>query len=618
MSKYRGRRFLAIDGEVIGGAYALLADSEGRSVERPSGLSTAECLEFLARKLPGNASWARVGFGLHLDVNHWVSDLPQADRMALFSGERVGYQSWRLEYVAHRIFRILDARNEPLATIYDAYSMFKASFLDVCRDWLGAAPQEIAEGKARRSEFTAADLEFVRSYNAAECRALEQIMTRVDAYLRATPTETRLRSYYGAGAIAANWLRFCGARSMMRDYSLPDREYSIGPEIIDAWERAYHGGRVEIAGVGTVGPIFRYDLNSAYAAAASHLGRVTYRWVALDKFVDDWSARMAVYLVRWQLPNGAELGPFPVRDERGAISYPLSGLGWYWYPEVKAARTSFGPRRIQVLAGWGCPDGSETAHLGETLLAQYRHRQATAAESPGGARLLKTALAAVWGKFAQRQSLDDSDRPGYWYCLPWAGWITSCVRAQLLAAVRGNEGAILAFSTDGITSVQPLDVPISDDLGGWRVERFDRGTFLLPGLFRLQAGDGRQLDERTRGFERASLNWDAILHDLLVRGRSTIRQRRFIGHVLADTWPEQWGHLRNKFAEVEIGINPAAIERKRVGGYNLHAGFDYAELFCRLGAHEGDPDYLGYGMAPPEDTPASEAEYWGDVAANIV
>jgi len=622
--KYRGRQFLAIDGEAVEGRYVLLADSTDQAVENLDGLTSRECLEFLVRRLPRSASWTRVGYGLHYDLNHWISDFEPDQRIAILRGD-VGtfgevaqldgnpLAEWGVQYIANRIITIWHYPTQRRVTIYDCLGMFRRPFIDAADDWLfGECPQIIREGKERRERFTRFDLDFIREYNAAECRTLVHILEGVRAYLGRLPGGgVDLRGWYGAGAIAASWLRRAGVRRLMRRFDL---RY-VGGDLLDAFARAYHGGRVEARCVGTVGPVWRYDLNSAYAWAASHLGRVTYRWAETDRFEPNIRARMSVYRVRWQLPAGSALGPFPVRDEQGRITYPLSGQGWYWWPEVKAARDIYGARRIRVEYGYSCIDGwrpvgdrQREIGLATVLTTMYQYRHWSEQHHPAGARLLKLALAAIWGKFAQRQSAnDDGDEPGFFYCQPWAGWITSCVRAAILKAAAGNEDAVISIATDGIVTTRELPgLALSENLGAWKVEKYRSGTFLLPGLFKLEGFDGQEQVERTRGFERAAMQWDRLLDELRTSGEGKVYTTRFIGHLMPDLYPSEFRQYRLKFLTIPVRVAPAAIMAKRLGGEPLLREFDYARDHVFLGAHAGDQDFVSLGM-PTIEPPMVEA-----------
>lgn len=626
MSAYQGRQFIAFDGEVIGGRYALLADSEGRSIERPEGLTGAECLAFVARPLPGRATWSRVMFGLGLDVNYWVTDMPKDDRLRFFRGQGVDYLGYTLRWVGGRILTV-DKRNarknklERVATVYDVLGFFRRPFVDVVQDWLGAVDPIIVDGKARRGGFTEFDLDFVRAYNAAELSALVKVMDALRSFLAGVPGGVDLRSWYGPGAIAGSWLRRGGARRWMRWYD----EKHVSRELLDIFELAYHGGRVESRVIGTVGPVWRYDLNSAYAWAIANMGRLTYRWLQVDRFNPDHGARMSVWHVKWNVPASEALGPFPMRHNDGSVSYPASGQGWYWWPEVCAALNAWGGRRIKIGVGYVCPDGDLPMGMGgpdggvgyrDVVRTMYRYRAHIEKSHPAGARVLKLALAAQWGKFAQRKSLDDE--PGFFFCLPWAGWVTSCVRAAILQATRGHQKSVLSISTDGIvTNAELPGLALGDNLGAWRVDRFDRGTFLLPGLFRLANDDGSESVEKTRGYERAAIDWEEVLEQLASDHQAVVTVTRFIGHHLADMFPDQWGAHRLRFTRLGIKLNPDAISAKRVGGHVVPGTFDYRTDAQYLGLHPGNPTLMSWPMRLEDDEhdAVTRAQREGDALA---
>lgn len=358
---------------------------------------------------------------------------------------------------------------------------------------------------------------------------------------------------------------------------------------------------MESFAVGTFsGGVYRYDINSAYAWAASHMGRLSYRWLPVERFLPDYAARMSVWFVRWRLPFGTRVGPFPVRDQLGGITYPLAGAGWYWWPEVKAAQSVYGTRRIRVERGWLCeeghrPVGTDEHNLATVLTTMYQYRHWIRDHHPHGARLLKLALASVWGKFAQRHSATNDDEPGWYFCLPWAGWITSMTRAAVLQATKGAGDAIIAIATDGIVSTRELDVARSDNLGAWRLELFSKGTFLLPGLFRLEAFDGGENVEKTRGFSAAEIRWRELLDELNQTHQARVIVRRFIGHVLPDLWPELEPH-RLTFVKVPITIRPAAILAKRMGGDFVKGDFRFDRDHAFIGAHEGSEDFVSWPM----------------------
>jgi hypothetical protein len=63
------RPFVGVDGEGWGKTYALLADSGGHSLTRPSGISSQEAFEWLSYLPERNGEANFVGFALGYDIN---------------------------------------------------------------------------------------------------------------------------------------------------------------------------------------------------------------------------------------------------------------------------------------------------------------------------------------------------------------------------------------------------------------------------------------------------------------------------------------------------------------------------------------------------------------------
>jgi hypothetical protein len=615
--RYYGVRWIAFDGEAIDGKYILLVDSTGQSIANDDGISTAECLRFVARRLPRSAGWRRCMFGMTFDIHHWIRDLPKEARIEFLRGEMVtfkdGDEGWSLQWIGQRILTITPhGKKTDTIRIWDAYHWFATSFIRACETWGIEVPPIIHMGKALREDLSKwkEDGRLVE-YSVLECQKLTELMALLAEAVEEMPGSPKLNNWHGPGALAAHYLRKVGARKQMRDFS----GAHIGPEMFDAFARAFHGGRIEQRIAGTVEPVYRYDLRSAYSWAAWHLGPVGYQWLPVEKWDGEPWAKMSVWRVSWDVPDSAPFGPLPWRRGRDtgySISYPQRGEGWYWWPEVKAALVTWGARHVKVHEGYVCRRGDRETTLQPLLRALDRDRQRWA----GDARedLYKRAMVAIYGRICQRRGRDGW--PGFFYCLPWAGWITSCVRAALLNAVRGNEDVVIAFTTDGVLTTRELPLTLNPaKLGGWRVEKFREGTFLLPGLYRLYRDDFSQVEEKTRGFERAQVAWGHIIDQLNTGKRGTVTVRRFVGHGLADHWPDKFAEHRLQFRNFRIHIDPFVQSSKRAGSRALlrasAAGeFDWSKQSSVLGILPGDEHLRISARAKLPNAWESRAETW--------
>src|SRR6202007_436578 len=91
-----------------------------------------------------------------------------------------------------------------------------------------------------------------------------------------------------------------------------------------------------------------------------------------------------------------------------------------------------------------------------------------------GQMVLKLALNSLYGKMAQGVGYGNGNPK--WQSYFWAGAITAWTRAQIMKLITMQTPLMIA--TDGVFFSQPLDIPTSDEIGGWSGS-YSEGFFLL-------------------------------------------------------------------------------------------------------------------------------------------
>lgn len=600
--------FVGLDGEGVGNRYVLLQDSRGGLAWNRRGLSTAECFSWLvarwkdARSEHPNPVFAV--YGARYDFDHWLRDLPDEEHAALNSKEKEpvwlqgDFRGWRVLYIPRKLLRLWSPGGSQV-TVFDVVSYFQASFVEACKAMRIPVPRVITEGKRRRVAFSLRDRAFMERYNAAEVEVLAEMMTRL--YQRITRAGIEPRAWHGPGALASAVLN----REKVKRQLYPYVEERTPRELWSAWDCGYFGGRIESTVVGTVGPVFAYDIASAYPHAIAQLPRLrggcelcasgdplseeahecigapyvaewdrldarnARRSLSLQLDVPAWSKRdrrLGVYLVEWHLPEGAPLGPFPWRERStGAVSFPLNGRGWYWMPEVRAALNRWGPKRITIERAWLC-DAHEPTTLACEIPRLYEERRRMKARGDDAELALKLAINSCYGKLAQREGRAP------FRCLPWAGWITSTTRARIMEAISGRESDVLSIATDGILSRRRLDLaPLGKNLGDWGEETYDSATLLMSGLYLLHKGGaiekrasrGVSTPKTTSGEASRGLNWNRLLRALNKSHTYEYQVRMFVTHAMRLHFPKKWGDAGLSFVDVDRTLDPYS-SRKRV------------------------------------------------------
>jgi hypothetical protein len=565
-------RILGVDGEGLGRAphrYTFLAagidDSDKTyrksqwSIEKTTGLSTVECLDFLL-SLPRNS--LIIGFAFVYDLTKILQDLPNRAIYDLFREEerqfirdgRVLYHpvKWG-HYTLNRCNRKFSVRSgKKRAAVWDVFAFFQSSFVKAISKW-EVAPKDaiarIAEMKEKRAVLESQPFDKVRDYCFEECRYLSRLG---GALLKAhSDVGLTLKSYHGAGSTAS---------VILTKFGIAEKRGTFPEEMRDALARAFFGGRFENSVVGVVeGRIYGYDIASAYPYQIHSLPCLECgQWRKVDRPDHATIERATLALVHWHDPGShvtlvRAWGVLPVRARDGTIIFPVGAAGgWTWQREYLHAATM--APSLWASEAWIYE--TDCGHLPFTGIAEiYRQRIGLGKDARG--IVLKLGPNSVYGKVAQSKGVNPPFQS--WV---WAGNITSGTRAQLLQAIAcaPNPWDVLMVATDGIWSRVPLDLPkpldtgtsdLPDPLGSWTQKNFENGVFVArPGIYFPLNPTEEQIDDcRGRGLGKKTVyeQWRKIV-DAWEAGESTIKigdLQRFVGAKTGITYGEKSGYTRS-------------------------------------------------------------------------
>lgn len=601
MSKWATARFVAWDGEgvTVRGRhrYIMLRSSANDGVTDAKGLSTRACLAALIAGFKASPNDWHVGFAFSYDVNMIVADIGRRNLIRLHRGRWVDWGGFRMRYRRAKSFTVqrFDGQSWRGGTVWDTFGFFQASFVRACESYGVGDPEvrhAIAAMKTARSTFKAKDISAIESYCVDECRLLVELMTKLKGYL--DDAGLRLVRWDGAGAVAASLMRREGVKPMKAEAS---------PNVQDAIQYAFAGGRIELVQYGHFkGEIHHYDINSAYPTAlrvVPCLSHGKWRHLSGAEVQHRWTRQrepnvFGLYRIRWSFASGAPLYPFFWRAPDGRVFYPREGEGWYWWPEVDVALRSVRrmggrdeehallpvlPKRRRgadagragrgVLRGkveviesltWESACDERPFHFIPPLFEQRRQWKK---EGRGAEKVLKLGLNSLYGKCAQHVGGSHDEAPP-WHQLEWAGYTTSATRAALFAAAMQAPESIVFLATDGIYSTKPLDVPLGKGLGEWDYQRHVGLTVVQSGVYWVDNDDGEV--GYHRGFDPGSISRAAVLRGWRA-GRETIvaSSTRFIGMGQALAGPKQWARWRQWAASPRVlQLGPLGTKRMDV------------------------------------------------------
>lgn len=479
-----GSGVLGVDGEIIDGEYRVLGTSGYRQLSLRGQLTSRQCFDFL---LDCATEHKRLyGYGLGLDVCHWIRDLTDRELNRLYREGRCyteqGLAFYRVVYRPNVFFRVDRLRGMPTgkwgkevvcsATVIDLMRWHRQPFADVASDWRLGTDDERAYVRAIKEErpgFSEISTGLVERYNQAECRMISELGGEMEHGLRqlGLPLSYPLTSGGVAGRLATQY--------RVQDYHGEPPEWMSEP-----LQGAFYGGRMQTCRFGRFGPARHYDIRSAYSWALGQLPDMLGTWAPSGRGYSKWGVR----LVEWDIPEGEHpVMPFPHRDRKGYIHYPPRGRGWYWSCLVKAAIGEYPDRSIRVLEGYDYTPLTTFKpfwYMEELHGARMALKQA---ESPLEG-LLKLIMVSTWGRlcsdgvrhrYGHGYSREKSPTRGL---IDWAGMTTALIQARLLEAALVAPEEFISCCVDGYWTTGDRGPVISEALGGWSVEEADE-LFLL-------------------------------------------------------------------------------------------------------------------------------------------
>lgn len=460
-----------------------------------------------------------VGFFFTYDQNMIIKSLSAGKKVFLYEENYVRLVKGEVTYTVKWIpgKQIILGREEngkrSSIRIDDFASFFASSFVKAYSSLIPegvdtVAFDKVVEGKANRAEMLWGDMDIVVEYWTYEIQLLADLAEKFKTVMY--DAGFMLNEWYGPGALA-NYLR---RTKGLTEHEWGGKEENLPPEVHDACKRGMFGGHVEQFLAGRIrGPIYCFDLRSAYPAAIAQLPslRDGGSWRHVRKPTS--GTIVGIYHVQYRNDDVIPWRPQPLphRDSHDNTSYPGIVDGWYWTPEASLVYRKYG---ANIIEGYEWVPVDETERPWDFLNEIYVTRQQLKAEKNPTEMAFKLAMNSLYGKFAQRAGWDKKERkPPKSHTLPLAGWTTSFCRAGVMELIHQMDAKnVIAVETDGVFSTQPpdgLSITIGKGLGEWEVEVFDEIVYVQNGLY--LARQGKEWKVKTRGMDASSITYPTVM-----------------------------------------------------------------------------------------------------------
>lgn len=502
-------------------------------------IRTADVLNLISEVSLANPNARHVAYAFNYDVNMILQKLDENKLRELHKTNQLwlnyGEYRYQLKHFPRKIFEVTRLprkgfRSTPVTTtIFDIFSFFGTSFIKACQDLGLEVPDTVIEGKQQRGAFEKYGIAYVERYWWDEIQLLPQLAAELDTRLKRAGFH--LRKWHGPGALAD---------SVNRKYKTKHRMQKAGnPVVQQAAQTAYAGGRFEMFQLGRVsGPVWSYDINSAYPYGISQLPTLAgTRWIEHSPTDMGNLDRFGIYYIDSTtagFDSGTIIGPAFHRARGGTVSYPARFKGWYWAPEAIGVLAN--NPHAKLVRGFRL-DVCEPGTAFPWLTTMYEQRKQWKREGNSSQLALKLAMNSLYGKMAQQSGWNPGGPPPRWHQIEWAGWTTANCRAMIYAiATKMLPDQLIAIETDGIYSTaspEQLGITASDVLGGWEIDCYDEIIYLQSGLAWLRKGDHWTF--KRRGVDPNSLTLadaQAYLQSLTPGGKwgpLLARTTRFVG-----------------------------------------------------------------------------------------
>lgn len=538
--KIKVREFVAWDGLAVRmepdsePVYTILGNSDGAILLRPD-IGTKDSIEFLLNNTRPDTY--NVGYYFDLDVNFILRDLPQHHLAVLTHLKHVTWNGYYIEHIPRKKFEIRHEETGRSIRIDDAFDYFLCRFGDACIRWnIGSEAdwERLDSGEDSRARFTFEEIDSALEYWELKIGLTADLMESVKEAVHGCGFN--IHRWYGPSAISS-YLLTQNKVSRARAATPPD---ILGPALI-----AYSGGWFDRYKVGYHdGPVYKADINSAFAAAMArvpNLANGEWHYVSNPDPSLSREVRFGLFHIRLGFSNRAEAfnslvnragipQPLFLRDKSGATVHPPIVDGWYWNPE---AATVAGHPDVEFVGAWIFQD--DGSYPLAFIRDVFRSRQQVKGQPVE--KLIKWALAAIWGRAAQHAGWNRrTNQPPPGFQIEWAGWATSYIRAEVfkVAANVGRRGGLISIDADGIISNIPFPKSLQSGsgLGDWRFSTHSGILYVGNGIYWLRDNDGNWEEPKFRGTPKELRRDISTIWEMLESGETTLHLVRtsFVGY----------------------------------------------------------------------------------------
>lgn len=475
------RPTFALDTETYHGNIFLIADSEGRFLDK---ISPQSVIKFLFHK-KYESSW-NFFYNLTYDAEVILKLLgSELFRYKNTKHLEFEFEEYKIQYYPAKCLKINKGHHTVL--FYDISQFYHSSLQQAYENNIGKLDHDYIALKQKRNEFSSTfyrrNTTVIRNYCIQDCILTKELSEKWIMLFH------NAFGFYPLKWVSSGYL----AEKVLINHGIEIPKFDFIPyEIQDLALRSYFGGRFEILKRGFIGTAYLYDINSAYPYAITKIPDFTRgRWIKRKSIHKD--AKVGFFKIRANIPDDKYIPPFPFRA-RNNILFPSGKFETYTtLPELQACEDS---RYYEIIDSWQFIPESETCPYKDFIERLYRKRLELKVKNNPMQAPIKIILNSIYGKTGQKVNrvIGNLFNPVIF------AFITGFARAQLyrFAIDNGLERDTVSFATDSICTTKKLDAD-SNQLGKFSFEGSANDVFYLQNGFYRFNGKWKQ-----RGFGKLS------------------------------------------------------------------------------------------------------------------
>jgi len=507
------RNINALDTETLNGYCNLIADNFGNFMlgnYHKGELPKIDLwLNFLtSKRFRSNHNFF---YNLNYDVNAIIKYLPKENLTEIYNNLYTDFNDIRIFFIPKKVLRL--TKHKHIYKFYDIYQFFNMSLEKASQIYLGLEKYIVkidGERLGTDKNYWIKNIDDIIIYCINDCKLTAQLGNLLNETLVNT-IKLNPCSYISKASICKEFVRKACDIPNINDIPNGALKYAF---------YSYSGGRFEIIKKGNVGNCTLYDINSAYPFHTKNLLDVNKgKWKRVNSLHE--KADYGFYFVKIMTKYN-KISPIAITLQNGVICYPLCEVNTYI---SKQELLNYEPYiEFEIIDGWEFYANEYIYPFKDYITTIHNQKQITDKKSYEYS-LYKIIMNSLYGSFYEKTiqkefndklitkelikkckydmnlvkklAQDIKIYTGKLFNPIYASLITSQTRIDLFKTAIPFQNDIIGFATDSILFKGKPEIKLSNELGGWNLEKSGKSIVLRSGIYKI----GKDL--KSRGIKKA-------------------------------------------------------------------------------------------------------------------